>query len=106
MQRILSTDLPRHLGQRVRIAGWVHRRRQLARVAFLVVRDRAGPAQVVVRDEGGRERLGTLAEQTAVEVHGTAVGNPAAPAGVELVDATVHVLPPDPLRGAGVRLTG
>ena len=48
MQRILSCQLPAHIGQRVTIAGWIHRRRLLKSVAFLILRDRAGLAQVVV----------------------------------------------------------
>jgi nondiscriminating aspartyl-tRNA synthetase len=36
-------------GSTVRLQGWVHRRRELATVTFLVVRDRTGLAQVVVR---------------------------------------------------------
>ncbi|GAB3861452.1 hypothetical protein GCM10029963_65940 [Micromonospora andamanensis] len=50
MQRILSDQLTRHTGGTVRIAGWVHRRRLLKSVAFLIVRDAAGLAQVVVTD--------------------------------------------------------
>ncbi len=29
MQRILSTELTRHVGETVTVAGWVHRRRLL-----------------------------------------------------------------------------
>ncbi|MDI5942312.1 aspartate--tRNA(Asn) ligase, partial [Micromonospora sp. DH15] len=47
MQRILSTQLPAHVGATVRVAGWVHRRRLLKSVAFLIVRDAAGLTQVV-----------------------------------------------------------
>ena len=36
-------------GEPVRLQGWVHRRRELAAVTFLVVRDRTGLAQVVVK---------------------------------------------------------
>ena len=50
MQRTLSAELP-HVtpGQTVRLQGWVHRRRELAALTFLVVRDRTGLAQVVVK---------------------------------------------------------
>ncbi|GAB3347662.1 hypothetical protein GCM10027452_18330 [Micromonospora halotolerans] len=41
MQRILSSQLSSQVGESVRIAGWVHRRRLLKSVAFLIVRDAA-----------------------------------------------------------------
>jgi nondiscriminating aspartyl-tRNA synthetase len=92
MQRILSTQLPAQLGSAVRLAGWVHRRRLLKSVAFLILRDRAGLSQVVVTDPGVRAQLEAVGEETAVEVTGKAVANPAAPAGVEVVEPLIRVL--------------
>ncbi|SCL68780.1 nondiscriminating aspartyl-tRNA synthetase [Micromonospora citrea] len=94
MQRILSHQLSAHVGEDVRIAGWVHRRRLLKSVAFLIVRDSAGLAQVVVTDPAVRAELGELGEETVVEVSGTVVANPTAPAGVELTAPTVRPLGP------------
>ena len=56
MQRILSTELPTHVGETVTVAGWIHRRRLLKSVAFLIVRDAAGLTQVVVTDPAVRAR--------------------------------------------------
>jgi nondiscriminating aspartyl-tRNA synthetase len=92
VQRILSTRITRHVGETVTVAGWIHRRRLLKSVAFLIVRDAAGFTQVVVTEPGLRRRIGALSEETVVEVTGTAVGNAAAPAGVELTDPVVRVL--------------
>jgi nondiscriminating aspartyl-tRNA synthetase len=89
VQRILSSHLTEHIGQSVTIAGWVHRRRLLKSVAFLIVRDAAGLGQVVFADPAALEGL---TEETVVEVHGRAVANPTAPGGVEVVEATVTVL--------------
>ena len=94
MQRILSTQLTTHVGEAVRIAGWVHRRRLLKSVAFLIVRDAAGLAQVVVTDPGLRAELEQLTEETVVEVTATVVANATAPAGVELTDPAVRPLGP------------
>src|SRR4051794_30176802 len=74
-------------GEPVRLQGWVHRRRELAAVTFLVVRDRTGLAQVVVKD--GAE---LPPEETPVEVVGTATANPQAPGGVEVTSPTVTAL--------------
>ncbi|WP_199516150.1 aspartate--tRNA(Asn) ligase [Nucisporomicrobium flavum] len=90
MQRILSTDLAAHEKQTGTIAGWVHRRRLLKAVAFLIVRDAAGLSQVVVTEPGVRAQIEELPEETVVEVTATVVANAAAPAGVELVAPTVR----------------
>ena len=49
MRRTLTSELPTATpGEQVRLDGWVHRRRELAKITFLVVRDRTGLAQVVL----------------------------------------------------------
>ncbi|SCG48315.1 aspartate--tRNA(Asn) ligase [Micromonospora coxensis] len=94
MQRILSSQLPAHVGETVTIAGWIHRRRLLKSVAFLIVRDAAGLTQVVVTDAAVRGQVEALTEETVVEVVGTVVANATAPAGVELTGPTVRPLGP------------
>jgi nondiscriminating aspartyl-tRNA synthetase len=88
MQRILSTELTAHVGEKVTVAGWVHRRRLLKSVAFLIVRDAAGLTQVVTTPDG----LPAAGEESVVEVTGTVTANAAAPAGVELTAPDVRVL--------------
>lgn len=86
--RSLCSSLPAvEAGATVTLEGWVHRRRELARITFLVVRDRSGLAQVVLP-------AGTALppEETTVRVVGTATANPQAPGGVEITEATVEAL--------------
>ncbi len=80
----LSASTP---GEEVVLEGWVHRRRPLSRVTFLVVRDRSGLAQVVLP-------AGTPVppEETTVRVTGTATANVQAPGGMEVTAATVVAL--------------
>ena len=87
-QRTLCSALPAtpQPGSTVRLQGWVHRRRELAAVTFLVVRDRSGLAQVVVR-EGD-----VPPEETTVDVVGTATANAQAPGGVEVTDPVITLL--------------
>jgi len=92
MQRILSIQLSAHSGEIVMIAGWVHRRRLLKSVAFLIVRDAAGLTQVVVTTPDLRSQLASLPDESVVEVTGTVTANAAAPSGVELRSASVRVL--------------
>jgi nondiscriminating aspartyl-tRNA synthetase len=87
MTRTLCSDLPgAEPGSTVRLQGWVHRRRELAALTFLVVRDRTGLAQVVVR-EGE-----VPPEETTVEVVGTATANAQAPGGIEVTDPEITLL--------------
>lgn len=90
LARTLARDLPSvPPGTVVRLQGWVHRRRALATVTFLVLRDRTGLAQVVIRTAAGQDGVGHGApdvppEETTVEVTGTVTANPQAPGGVEV----------------------
>ncbi|MFI5895955.1 aspartate--tRNA(Asn) ligase [Actinoplanes sp. NPDC051513] len=88
MQRILSTELAAHAGETVTIAGWVHRRRMLKSVSFLIVRDAEGLAQVVVRHSEAE----ALTEQSVVEIVATVTPNEQAPGGVELTSPSIRVL--------------
>ena len=97
LDRTLVRELPEHLDQRVRLSGWVHRRRRLAAVTFLVLRDRSGLAQVVVKDADVRGRLDAIGEESVLSVAGRVVANAQAPGGVEvlhrlhdLVDGLAH----------------
>ena len=92
VSRTLCSDLPHATpGSTVRLQGWVHRRRELAAVTFLVVRDRTGLAQVVVR-AAETDRLRDVPEETTVEVVGTATANAQAPGGIEVTDPVVTAL--------------
>ncbi|MGC4109519.1 MAG: aspartate--tRNA(Asn) ligase [Nocardioides sp.] len=91
MRRTLTSALPAATpGEEVRLQGWVHRRRELAKVTFLVVRDRTGLAQVVLPAGSPLPP-----EETPVEVTGRATANAQAPGGIEVTDATVVALSED-----------
>ena len=92
MQRILSSRLTAYVGKPVTIAGWIHRRRLLKSVAFLIVRDAEGLSQVVVADPATRARLEELTEESVVEVTATVTPNDQAPGGVELTGPEIRVL--------------
>jgi nondiscriminating aspartyl-tRNA synthetase len=80
IERTLATRLAAVTpGTTVRLCGHVHRRRELAAVTFLVLRDRSGLAQVVIKPGDGQQ---APPEETPVEVVGIATANPQAPGGV------------------------
>jgi len=92
MRRVLAARLSTHDGETVHLAGWVHRRRLLKSVAFLILRDATGLAQVVVTDPNTRSALEEFGEESVVSVTGRALANPTAPGGVEVVDPEISLL--------------
>jgi nondiscriminating aspartyl-tRNA synthetase len=89
-QRVLASQLTtRPPGSEVRLQGWLHRRRDLSNVSFLVLRDRSGLAQVVV---AGAAEIPAMSEEAVLSVTGTVKANAAAPNGVEVTDPSIEVL--------------
>ena len=78
MERVWTTDLHRHAGERVRLAGWLHRLRRLSQVSFLVLRDGKGLAQVVAEEPALIERLAQIHHESVLLVEGLAVAEPQA----------------------------
>jgi aspartyl-tRNA synthetase len=97
------------LGERVRVAGWVHRRRDHGGVVFIDLRDRSGIVQLVFHPTGdapeGHRDAGSLSPEDVICVEGEVVArspqtvNPALPTGrVELrVDDLEILSEADPL---------
>ncbi len=90
LDRIWTTELADHVGQRVRLAGWLHHIRELSNVGFLILRDGKGLAQVVI--ENGA--LAAFNHESVIEVEGLIVAEPQAPGGYELHDPMITVLNP------------
>ncbi len=93
MVRVLSNELPQHIGERVMIMGWLHNLRRLGRVNFLILRDRGGFVQAVIGTEklGSLEALGT---ESVLEVSGVVVKAPSVALGVELHEVELKVITP------------
>jgi len=85
-ERTLPRELPAHEGARVTLRGWVHARRDLGGVQFLVLRDRTGAAQCVFH---GTE---IPLQESCVEVGGTVAASPKAPGGFEVQADELRIL--------------
>jgi len=92
--RILSTDIAKHIGKKIQIEGWLHKKRLLGGVTFINVRDRSGLVQIVIKDKDEVEKLRGLQIGTVLKVEGSVVEESRAPGGAELHDATLTVLVP------------
>jgi aspartyl-tRNA synthetase len=89
------------VGERVRVAGWVHRRRDHGGVVFIDMRDRSGILQLVFHPDAAEAHAaaGALSPEDVVSAEGTVVRrsaetvNPALPTGeVELAVDRLEVL--------------
>ncbi|MBI2591032.1 MAG: aspartate--tRNA(Asn) ligase [Candidatus Blackburnbacteria bacterium] len=91
MKRILSSDLPKHINEEVVVSGWLHKRRELGGMTFLVLRDRDGLVQILAEKSQGIEKLEGLQNGTILTVKGTVVEDERAPQGVEIHNPEISV---------------
>ncbi len=91
MQRTLAAEVPRHIGEEVRLLGWLHHVRALGSISFVIVRDRTGLAQGVVLDPAKLDVSG-LKRESIVEVIGTVKAEPQAKSGAEIVVTSITPL--------------
>lgn len=94
MERIRTSEIGGHVGERVRLQGWLHAVRRLGGISFLLLRDGWGVAQIVAASEA---ELAPLREsgagvESVVVVEGVVAVAPQAPAGFELREPFVEVM--------------
>ena len=96
MNRIRTTEVSQHTGQRVRLQGWLHNLRRLGGVTFIVLRDGWGTAQAVTEDETDLQALfeAGLGPETVIALEGRVVEEAQAPGGYELRELQVEVITP------------
>jgi nondiscriminating aspartyl-tRNA synthetase len=96
MERIRTTEIAAHVGERVRVAGWLNTLRRLGGITFLVVRDGWGTVQAVAGQEADLAPLieAEAGAESVITVEGTATSSPQAPGGVELQDIAIEVITP------------
>jgi aspartyl-tRNA synthetase len=84
-----------HAGQRVRLAGWVHRRRDLGGIVFIDLRDRQGIVQVScdpnLLPPEAMERARRLGPEVVVGVEGEVVTRPPAALNPDMATGEVEV---------------
>jgi nondiscriminating aspartyl-tRNA synthetase len=90
--RVLVKELADRVGERVTVAGWLHRQRRLSHVTFLILRDRTGLGQIVLTDAGHADELATVLPETVLAVTGDVVASEQAPGGAELHAPEIRVI--------------
>ena len=83
-----------HVGQVVKLGGWVHRRRDLGGIVFLDLRDRAGMVQVAIGPDAPqalRDQATRIESEAVLRVLGQVVARPANMRNTELATGDVEV---------------
>ena len=96
MKRIRTIEVASHVGERVRIAGWLHSLRQMGGISFLVIRDGWGTIQAVAETETELTPLleRELSVESILSVEGLVVSMPQAPGGIELHNLQIEAITP------------
>jgi nondiscriminating aspartyl-tRNA synthetase len=88
------TQLKEHVGKISEIRGWLHKRRDLGGLVFVVLRDRTGVVQAVIKDADEQVKLDGLQNGTVLRVTGKVVDEPRAVGGVELHEPKLEIVTP------------
>ncbi len=94
MQRIYTTEVAAHVGERVQVAGWLHALRRLGGINFLILRDTRGTIQIVLDTPEALAALEGLLPETVLTATGTVVAEPQAPGGIEIHGPAFEILSP------------
>ena len=94
LERIYTTQIGEHVGERVRLAGWLHALRRMGGINFLILRDIRGTAQIVVDSPEALASLAGLLPETVLAVEGVVAAEPQAPGGIEVHGPTFEILSP------------
>ena len=73
MQRILSSQTPKHIGEEILLKGWIKKRRDHGKLVFLDLFDRSGIVQIVVNESVSKDAYSIAQElrpEFVVEVVG------------------------------------
>ncbi|ASJ01028.1 asparagine--tRNA ligase [Thermococcus gorgonarius] len=96
IDKIYCADVrPELEGKRVKLAGWVYRKREVGKKVFIVLRDSSGIVQVVfskdLSEEAYREAK-KLGIESSVIIEGTVKADPRAPTGAEVQADKLEVI--------------
>lgn len=89
--RVLSDEIITHIGKKILVQGWLHKKRQLGGLNFINVRDRRGLVQVLIEGKDEVEKLRGMQIGTVLTVEGTVVKDDRAPNGAEIHDPKLTV---------------
>ncbi|HSX03572.1 MAG TPA: aspartate--tRNA(Asn) ligase [Rhabdochlamydiaceae bacterium] len=94
MERILGSDLIRHIDKPVMVRGWMNSFRPLGKLNFLILRDRTGFIQIVIENREDAKKVAHLQPGSILRIKGKAVRTTQAGLGVEIVEPSIEIETP------------
>lgn len=96
MERACVADIVGKVGEKVRVAGWIHARRDMGKILFFDLRDRSGLLQVVVVPAEIGEEMMTAAQRIGrewvVQIEGTVQARSPKQVNENIVTGTIELL--------------
>ena len=96
IEKIYCADVKLKMeGERVRLAGWVYRKREVGKKVFIVLRDSSGVIQTIFTkdlSEDAYRRAKQVGIESSVIIEGTVKSDPRAPTGVEIQADEIEII--------------
>ena len=90
MKRVLVKELIHYMNSEVLVKGWIHRIRELGKIAFILLRDRSGIVQCVINTEV--TDIKGLKLESVAEITGKLVENKSYKDGMEIQAAGISII--------------
>lgn len=81
-----------HLGQKVKLSGWVHKKRDHGGLLFVDLRDHYGITQLVTRDVEENKKLSAISLESVITIEGEVVLRPEETKNLDLSTGDIEVL--------------
>jgi len=94
MNDLTIAELSTKTGQTATVRGWLHKRRDLGGMVFVVLRDRTGLVQAIIKDETEQAKLAGLQNGTVLSISGSVVQEARAVGGVEIHEPKLEIISP------------
>ncbi|MFW5902492.1 MAG: aspartate--tRNA(Asn) ligase [archaeon] len=96
MNRVYTEEVPEESGKKVKVSGWIDTKRALGKIIFLILRDRKGKIQLIIKKkEVGDElfeKVKELTEESVISATGKVELNEEAPGGIEIKPEEIEIL--------------
>ncbi|WKZ28080.1 MAG: aspartate--tRNA(Asn) ligase [Candidatus Dojkabacteria bacterium] len=92
MERILASNLKERIGEKISVRGWLQNSRIMGKLAFLVIRDRTGLAQIVIENQDTIKMISPLQPGSVIYVSGVVSENEKSGLGVEIINPEISIV--------------